>query len=67
MTRKEKETILKAIENAYYRSYKEETPSTVARASSLASLAIDLGIDTGVIIHRAKLAKVAALGMKKMA
>ena len=67
MTRKEKETILKAVENAYYRSYKEETPLTVARASVLASLALDLGMDAGIIAHRANLAKVAALGMKKTA
>lgn len=65
MTKKEKETILKAVENAYYNSYKKETPSTVAMASALASLALDLGMDAGIITHRAKLGKVAALGIEE--
>lgn len=68
MTKKEKEIILKEVENAYYRSYKEETSLVaVARASALASLALDLGMDAGIIAHRARLAKVAALGLKKTA
>lgn len=65
MTKKEKETILKAVENAYYWSYKKENPSTVAKAVALASLALDLGMDAGVITHRARLGKVAALGLEE--